>query len=1020
MKTTGFNVTLLSFFIFFQSLISFGQRITTLVGGIGDDRPAVNAQLLNPMELAINKNGDVFIADAGNRRIRKIDALSGVISTVAGNGQFGSAGDGGLAVNAQLYDPVGVALDDAGNLFIADRGLNVIRKVDFITGLISTIAGLSGGPGFGGDGALAKNATLGGPRSIVIDKNNNLFIAEEWGHRIRKIEHSTGLITTVAGSGVIGFGGDNGPASSALLHYPSGLAVDHLGNLLIADRGNNRIRKIDVSDNKISSVAGNGTLGLNGDNGLAVIAELSGPTAIAIDLNGNFFIGDSETRVRKVNAQNGIISTVVGLTYQGFLGDGGSASSALIRYPRSLGFDSNGNLYISDYGNGRIRKVDPAQMITSIAGNGGYGGDGGLSGSATLNGPKGVAIDSENNLLVGDVINCRIRKVNYLTGKISTIAGTGERGFSGDSPQQALDIMLGFPHSIAVDPNDNIYFADAVNSRIRKINGSTGVVTTIAGNGSFGFNGDNILATDASLNAPDGISIDANGNIYFSDTFNHRARKISAGTNIITTVAGIGTSGFSGDTGQAINAQLSYPSGIAIKADKLFISDKSNNRIRSVDLNTGIIVTYAGGGFLQADNELALSTDLGFPTGLTVDPKGNLVIVSEGLGKVRKVDMNTNLITTLAGTVGGYSGDNGPATLAHLLYTSSAAFDSNGNLYISDTGNNRIRKVAEPLNQTLAFSPLSPKTFGDAPITLSATATSGLSVSYTSSDETVATIFGSIVTVVGAGSTNITAKQAGDIDYHSAPGVVQVLSVNKANQTITFLAIPTRIFGEVPFNLSATATSGLAIQYSTTSDKISISGNQVTLVKPGNVSIKADQVGNTNYNATASVSQTFCINPSKPIITATGLNSGTPVLTSSSSTGNQWYKNGTLIVGATSNAFTPIDDGSYTVKVTVDNCSSELSAEQILVITGDISSISASEFFIYPNPVKDNLMINLTAFDATSEVEIIMYDASGRKVEKFFKRGAEANFPVSSYPSGTYSLKVSQRNQIYFARFVKE
>ena len=321
--------------------------------------------------------------------------------------------------------------------------------------------------------------------------------------------------------------------------------------------------------------------------------------------------------------------------------------------------------------------------------------------------------------------------------------------------------------------------------------------------------------------------------------------------------------------------------------------------------------------------------------------------------------------------------------------------------------------------QTITFGVLAPVTFGDAPLTLSANASSGLPISYTTSDETKVTIAGNKVTLVGAGLVNITANQEGNTNYNPASKVTQVLTVNKASQIIYFPAISTKTFGEAPFSLSATST-GLAIQFSTDSDKISLTGNQVTLVKPGSVTIQANQAGNNNINSAPSVSQSFCINPAKPIITATGLNSGTPILTSNISIGNQWYKNGTLIIGATSNAFTPIDDGSYTVKVTVDNCSSELSAEQILVITGDISSISASEFFIYPNPVKDNLMINLTAFDATSEVEIIMYDASGRKVEKIFKRGAEANFPVSSYPSGTYSLKVSQRNQIYFARFVKE
>ena len=308
--------------------------------------------------------------------------------------------------------------------------------------------------------------------------------------------------------------------------------------------------------------------------------------------------------------------------------------------------------------------------------------------------------------------------------------------------------------------------------------------------------------------------------------------------------------------------------------------------------------------------------------------------------------------------------------------------------------------VVSKLDQTISFSPIPAKTFGDPNFSLTATSSSGLPVSFTSSDLLVATITGNMVTIVGGGTATISAIQAGDNTYTSVSSQ-QTLVVNKANQTITFPAISTKTIGEALFNLSATSTSGLAIQYSTLSDKISISGSQVALVKPGNVSIKADQVSSTNYNAAASVSQTFCINPLKPTITATGLNSETPVLTSSSSIGNQWYKNGTLIPDAVSSTYSPMQDGAYTVKVTVDNCSSELSAEKIHVITGDITSSSVSSFLVYPNPVKDNLSINLTAFDGNSQVAIVIYDVSGKVMDKILKQGEKAAVSVHSYSAGT-------------------
>ncbi len=251
------------------------------------------------------------------------------------------------------------------------------------------------------------------------------------------------------------------------------------------------------------------------------------------------------------------------------------------------------------------------------------------------------------------------------------------------------------------------------------------------------------------------------------------------------------------------------------------------------------------------------------------------------------------------------------------------------------------------------------------------------------------------------------------------PFTVGLVVVAKENQTITFSGPSSKTFGDLDFTLSAIASSGLPVSF-TSSDKVTISGSQVKMNKPGSVTIKADQLGNFSYAAAISVSQSFCINPAKPVITTTGLNSGTPVLTSSSSNGNQWFKNGTLIADAISNTFTPTEGGTYSVKVTVDNCSSELSAEQILVITGDLNSKAVSDFYLYPNPVTNVLAVNLTAFESNANVEIVIYDPSGKVIENFSKRGEKAVVSVSSFLNGIYFISATQHNKTLVAKFVKE
>ncbi len=337
-------------------------------------------------------------------------AQSGIISTAAGTGEEGFNGYNGFATSMMLRAPRGVTVDSMGNIYFSDSGNFRVCKVTS-EGIFTTIAG-TGISAYGGDGGLATAATLSGPTGTAIDTLGNLYIADQILPRIRKI-NAAGTITTVAGDGTAGFGGDGGPATSANLSNPQYVAVDAVGNLYIADSGNNRIRKVNEAG-IITTIAGNGTAGFGGDGGLATGAQLNNPIGISFDVAGNLYIADYyNNRIRKVDAA-GIISTVAGNGSVGFDGDGGPAIEAQLLTPENVWVDEAGNLFITDYGNDRVRKVDTNGIISTIAGTGllGFSGDGGPAAAAKLYYPLDIAGDSDGNLIFADVGNNRIRKIS--------------------------------------------------------------------------------------------------------------------------------------------------------------------------------------------------------------------------------------------------------------------------------------------------------------------------------------------------------------------------------------------------------------------------------------------------------------------------------------------------------------------------------------------------------------------------------------------------------------------------------
>ncbi len=335
---------------------------------------------------------------------------SGTINTVVGSNITGFSGDGGAATLARLNAPSGVAVDSSGNIYVADFNNSRIRKVDS-KGTISTFAG-NGIASFGGDGGAATSAMLNGPISVAVDGSGNLYIADQLNNAVRKVA-SNGTITTIAGTTVAGYNGDNIAATTAQLNLPSGVAVDGSGNVYIADFGNQRIRKVS-STGTITTIAGTGVAGFAGDNGAATAAQMSAPIAVALDKSGNLVICDQgNNRIRQVTS-SGTISTIAGSGVAGSTGDNGSATAAQLANPSGVAVDGSGNVYISDTVNQRVRKVSGGNIFNAAGiGTAGFLGDGSAATKAELNGPFGLAVDASGNLYIADSRNQVVRKVSF-------------------------------------------------------------------------------------------------------------------------------------------------------------------------------------------------------------------------------------------------------------------------------------------------------------------------------------------------------------------------------------------------------------------------------------------------------------------------------------------------------------------------------------------------------------------------------------------------------------------------------
>jgi len=644
--------------------------------------------VIQPSQVCCDSLDHIYFADPLNHSVWKLNGNTGALTKVAGNGTSGFSGDGGPATSAQLNKPEGVWVDGWGNIYVGDTENHRIRKVS-LSGNISTVAGTSS-HGYDGDGGLAINAELNKPNGVFVDSSGNIFIADKENHCIRKVDAASGNICTVAGRGGMGGWSPNGGvATNSKLNKPTGVFVDATGDIFIADTDSCRIRKVDVATGKILGVAGDGFCAYAGDGGPAISAQLNRPHQVFVDAAGNVFFADTANhRIRVVDGATGDIDTLAGSGTAGYSGDGGLATNAQLDSPRGVCLNGAGEMVIADTMNACLREVDLGDMISTITG----------TGAPALNHPRQLAMDASGNVYIADTDNERVRKQDT-SGWITTVAGTGAGGYNGDGIQ-ATSAKLHKPGGVCVAPSGNIYIADRDNHRVRRVEAATGMITTYAGTGSGGNNGDAGWATALELNHPSGVSV-TEFLLDIADTDNHRIMEVD-GTGWMYLIAGTtGSGGYSGDGGLAPNAELKKPHAVFLDdALNIFIADTENHCIRRVDAFSLVITTVAGtpenSGY-AGDGGPATAALLDKPEDIFVDAAGNIFIADTENHVIRVVCAQDGTIHTLAGDGNhGYNGDDLPAVTAELNRPAGivmAAVRGGRKIFISDKDNDRIRML---------------------------------------------------------------------------------------------------------------------------------------------------------------------------------------------------------------------------------------------------------------------------------------------------------------------------------------
>lgn len=639
---------------------------TTLAGSAGtvvngQDGTGADAAFDAPRGIAVDRAGTIYVADTRNNTIRKITS-SGVVTTLAGTaGTEGSTN--GTGADARFNEPFGIAVDDAGNVYVADASTNSIRKIT-AAGVVTTFAG-GGAPG-STDGT-GTGARLDEPRGICIDSNGTLYVADYDNHTIRKIT-SAGVVTTIAGQADVP-GNSDGTGTAASFRGPMGIAVDSAGIIYVADTGNKSIRRIDTTGTVT-------TLTLAG-------TSLSEPRGIAVTASGTLLVADYGSHsIRSVTA-SGAVTTLAGAIESPGTSDG-STTAARFHYPSALAVTSAGTIYIADTENDTIRGIS-GSTVTTVAGRAGrvLTADG-QGTNARFDAPYATAVDSTGVVYVADQSAHVIRRIGT-DGVVTTFAGLpGSFGIDDGTGDGARFYS---PSGVAVDSAGNVYVADTMNSTIRKITPAR-VVTTLAGSGRQRGTADG-AGNAARFDSPFGIAVDSANNIYVSDAAMNTIRKITA-AGVVTTLAGRATSPGS-DDGTGTTARFSVPYGVAVDSTGvIYVVDHGNHSIRKIAVD-GTVTTLAGtGGSAGYRDGSGPTARFKFPSGIAVGRDGTVYVADTDNQVIRAIS-SSGEVSTVGGSAAGTGSTDGAGANARFLNPKGIAVTPEARLYIADLGNRAIR-----------------------------------------------------------------------------------------------------------------------------------------------------------------------------------------------------------------------------------------------------------------------------------------------------------------------------------------
>lgn len=953
--------------------VPFGT--TTALSGTGEvgstDGSGTLASFRSPIGAAIDASGNIYVADSGSDKIRKI-APDGVTTTFAGSGTRGSAD--GSAATASFNSPMAVALDASGNVYVADSANHKIRKIT-PAGVVSTLAGL-GTAGF--ENGASTVARFYFPSGVAVDASGNVYVADTNSQRIKKITPS-GVVSTFAGSGAVGAGDYTGV--SATFNFPRGIAIDASGNLYVGDVDSNKIRKINTAG-RVSTLAGNTS---SGDvDGSTVTARFARPSELAIDASGAVYVADRDNSKIKKISPTGVVTTLSGGITDGDVRESFSS-------PSGVGVDSSGNVYVADAGNGKVYKINPSYTVTPKLPEGLYldSSTGVISGIAKVATPATVyTITATNSTGTGtfDITIATLKKtpiISYTTplsyvagtaitpltpintggeiygGNTTTLAGSGATGISsGIATAASFNLARG----VAVDGSGTVYVADTFNNIIRKIT-PLGVVSVLDGSDT------------AYFKRPHGIVADASGTVYVADTENHVIRKITPAGEI-SIIAGSGTAGSADGTGYG--ASFNLPRGIAVDGSgTVYVADTGNSKIRKID-PTGVVSTLAGSGTPGFTDGSGTAARFNYPPALAVDALGTVYVADNSNYKIRKITPDGS-VSTLAGN-GAQAVVDGNGTEASFYNLNGIAVDASGNLYVTESNKNKIRKITpQGAVSTWAGSGAAGDTDGNGSVA-SFDRPEGLAVD-ASGNIYVADSFSYKIRKIKASYTVVPSLPAG-------------LSINASTGTIS--GTPTAVTPATLYTVTATNASG------TGSFDITI-GTMLSQEEP-----KITAPTNLNASETTATTITLSWTASENIGAISSKKKDQGIIS------YDIYKDGLLLTTVTETTYTvtglnPNTRYSFIVK-SKDAEGNVSAASYTFSVTTLLSNSLGTDHLdiadtvkLYPNATDGNITIEKSALE---NAKLSVFDLMGSFLFSKELEGESTILDISNLPIGVYMFQI--------------